>query len=121
MENNSETLGPRLARLRIAKGLTQTQLGKLAGAGQSTIATLEKDGRTKTPGSIVEIAHVLGVDAYYLKHGVRSLVAGDKIIDQVVELMSHTEKHGRTVVLDKAVEMQKMYPIQESDKANWRK
>lgn len=111
METDNESLGARLARLRKAKGLSQEQLRKLAGVGQSTIASIENGSRTKVPGSLIDIAHALGVDAYYLKYGVTTMIAGDKIINEVVELLKKTEKEGKAVVLDKAKDMNQQYPL----------
>lgn len=64
-----ETLGERVKRIRETRGLTQQQLADQAGLGQSTINGIEKGSRQKQPASIIEIAHVLRVDAYWLKTG----------------------------------------------------
>jgi transcriptional regulator with XRE-family HTH domain len=111
MENTVESLGERLARLRKAKGLTQDQLAKLAGVGQSTVGGIEKNARAKIPGSLIDIAHALGVDAYYLRYGVSALVANDMMIDKVVSLMRETAKEGKAIVLDKAGDVQAQYPL----------
>jgi len=73
----TETLGQRVARLRTDRGLTQKQLADAAGLGQSTIAGMEKDARDKAPSSLIEIAHALGVDAYWLKTG-KGIAPGDQ-------------------------------------------
>lgn len=111
MSINPESLGERLTRIRLMRGLTQIQLAKAAGVGQSTVASIEKNARSTIPGSLIDIAHALHVDAYYLKYGVKQFVAGDKVIDQVVELMKSTAKEGKAVVLDKAMDIQKQYPL----------
>lgn len=67
---NMETLGERVKRLRVSLGLTQEQLASKASVGQSTITGIEKGARNKAPSSIVEIAHALDVDAYWLKTGI---------------------------------------------------
>jgi len=64
-----ETTGERVTRLRTALELTQDQLAKKAGVAQSTINGIEKGARQKMPSSLIEIAHALGVDAYWLKTG----------------------------------------------------
>lgn len=64
-----ETLAERVIRLREAKGWKQKDLIRESGAPQSTVASIENGDRSKAPSSIVEIAHALGVDAYYLKTG----------------------------------------------------
>lgn len=111
-----ETIGKRLTRLREAKGITQAQLAKIAGVGQSTVAGIENESRIKTPGSLIEIAHALGVDAYYLKYGVETLVANDTAIHQVVDLMKKTAREGKSVVLDKAKDMRQQYPLEDYSK-----
>ncbi|MRR49349.1 MAG: XRE family transcriptional regulator [Rhodocyclaceae bacterium] len=116
MKKEPETLGDRLSRLREDKRLTQTQLAKLAGVGQSTVAGIESGARSTVPGSLIDIAHALGVDAYYLKHGVQPLIAGDKLINEVAELMKTTAKEGNAVILDKAREMAKQYPREDLSK-----
>ena len=104
-----ETLGQRFKRLRIAAGLTQGQLADRAKCGQSTISGLENDTRTKRP-DLITLAHVLGVDAYYLLTGVHTVIAGDKRINEVVELMQAMRSEGRAIVLDKARDAVKEYP-----------
>lgn len=111
-----ETLGERIRRLREAKGYSQGELGRLIGAGQSTISTLEKDGRTKRPDLIL-LAHALGVDAYYLKMGVESLLCGDSAIHEVAKLMQGMSSEGKAIVLDKARDMEKQYPKRSKEKA----
>lgn len=111
MTKLEESLGDRLARLRKAKGLSQDELAKLAGVGQSTVAGIEKNARSKQPAALIDIAHALGVDAYYLKYGIRPLVANDVMIDKVVSLMKETAKEGKAIVLDKARDVQTQYPV----------
>lgn len=105
-----ETLGQRLKRLRNAIGLTQGDLAKKAGCGQSTISGLENDTRPKRP-DLIEIAHVLGVDAYYLRTGVATIIAGDRRINEVVDLMMSMRSEGRAIVLDKARDVAREYPL----------
>lgn len=64
-----ETLGERVIRLREARGWNQSALAKESGIGQSTVAGIEGGSRNKAPSSLIEIAHALGVDAYWLKTG----------------------------------------------------
>lgn len=79
MIDTKETLGQRLARIRQEKGFTQDQLAKLAGVGQSTVGGIESGSRAKVPGSLIDIAHALGVDSYYLRYGIRSIVGFEKL------------------------------------------
>jgi transcriptional regulator with XRE-family HTH domain len=57
------------ARMKTERGeQTQQQIADKAGISQSTIGVLES-GTQQTSGYIPEIAHALGVDAYWLKTG----------------------------------------------------
>lgn len=64
-----ETLGERVKRLRLARGFTQQELGAKAGVAQSTISGVEKGERQIQPSSLIELAHALHTEAYYLKYG----------------------------------------------------
>jgi transcriptional regulator with XRE-family HTH domain len=61
-----ETQGQRLKRLRKAKGLTQRELGKFGGLGQTAIANIEADVRGYGSG-IVGIAKALDTTPEYLQ------------------------------------------------------
>jgi transcriptional regulator with XRE-family HTH domain len=63
-----ETLATRLKKAREDKGWTQTELAANAKVKQSFIGALEAKNQ-KTSGWLPEIAHALGVDAYWLKTG----------------------------------------------------
>lgn len=110
-----ETIGERLESARVARGLTQEALAKAAGVKQSTIAGIENGSRNKRP-DLVPIAHALGVDAYWLRNGVRTVIAGDKRINQVVELMERMGEIGRAIMLDKAKDVAKEYPAEPKAK-----
>jgi len=62
------TLGGRIAFARKAQKLTQAELAKLAGIGQSSIALLES-GSTKAPLRALELAQALQVSLEWLLHG----------------------------------------------------
>lgn len=64
-----ETLAERVIRLREAKGWEQKDLVRESGLPQSTVASIEKGDRGKARSPLVELAHALNVDAYYLKTG----------------------------------------------------
>ncbi len=72
---------------------------------------LENNERTERPDLIL-IAHALGVDAYWLKTGIETIIAGDKRINEVVKLMQRTADDGRLVVLDKARDIARDHPRQ---------
>lgn len=112
-----ETLANRLIRLRQEKGFaTQEALAKAARIRQSFIGAFEA-GNQKTSGYLPEIAHALGVDAYYLKTGIESLTSGDSMIHEVVQRMQRMSREGKAIVLDKAKDMENQYPKRSEAKA----
>ena len=68
-----QTMGERIKMLRIAKGLTQTELGDLVGAAKTTVSQWENDGvndiKLKTFLLLVE---ALGTRYEYLVYGPKS-------------------------------------------------
>ena len=110
-----KTLADRLRETRKAKGWSGLELAKRAGIRQSFIGALES-GAQETSGWLPEIAHALGVDAYWLKTGIETIIAGDKRINEVVKLMQATSDGGRLVVLDKARDVAKEHPHDTSGK-----
>jgi phage repressor protein C with HTH and peptisase S24 domain len=81
------TFGKRVAKLREEKKLSQEELGKIAGIGQSTIAQIEK-GRNKSTKRIIELAEALDTTPNYLINGVIDL----SIAPASSEIDSYTEK-----------------------------
>ncbi|MBV2160223.1 LexA family transcriptional regulator [Achromobacter denitrificans] len=61
-------LKDRLAEARTESGLSQAQLAKAVGAGQSTIASIE-NGRNKGSSLFLDIARTLGVNVEWLMEG----------------------------------------------------
>ncbi len=59
-------LGERLANLRREKGLSQAELARLLGLGQSTIAMYEKNRRTPDPATLERLADFFHVSVDYL-------------------------------------------------------
>ena len=57
----AETLGDRIRKFRLAKGLTQTELGKMVGVSQRVITYYEVRGVSPPPDLLVKIADALGV------------------------------------------------------------
>lgn len=62
------TLAERMKAIRDQKGWSQTELARRSGVKQSFIGALEAKNQ-KTSGFLPELAHALGVDAYWLKTG----------------------------------------------------
>lgn len=110
-------LADRLIETRLEKGFTsQEALAKAAKIRQSFIGALEA-GNQKTSGFLPEIAHALGVDAYWLKTGIKTLVAGDQKIDDVVEAMKRMSSEGKAVVLHEARKALADYPAAKTKRA----
>jgi phage repressor protein C with HTH and peptisase S24 domain len=65
-----ETIGDRLKTIRLERGLTQEQLGKIAGVGKMAISKIES-GRTKSPEAITiePICRKLGYSFQWLMSG----------------------------------------------------
>ncbi|KDN12732.1 HTH-type transcriptional regulator prtR [Snodgrassella communis] len=81
------TFGKRVAKLREEKKLSQEELGKIAGIGQSTIAQIEKD-RNKSTRKVIELAEALDTTPNYLINGVVDL----SMAPASSEIGSYTEK-----------------------------
>ena len=68
MERSRSTPLPGLAAHRRRQGLTQRQLGALAGVAQTTVQQLESLSRGAYPQSIRKLASALGVAPEELLH-----------------------------------------------------
>lgn len=111
------TLAERLKKAREEKGFaTQQALADHLRIRQSFIGALESKGQQSSK-YMPEIAHALGVDAYWLKTGIRTLVAGDQKIDDVVTLMKQTAPEGRAIVLHEARKALDAYPLATAKRA----
>jgi transcriptional regulator with XRE-family HTH domain len=66
MRNETETLGQRLQRLRLAAGMTQAQLAEAAGVPVATLRGWEIDRREPGLRPAVQLARALGVTAEVL-------------------------------------------------------
>jgi len=64
-----DSLGGRLTRCRIEKGLTQQNLAVAVGTSQAVVQRIET-GKCKHPRNIARIAKVLGVAPAWLMYGV---------------------------------------------------
>jgi transcriptional regulator with XRE-family HTH domain len=68
MERPRSTLLPGLAEHRRRRGLTQRQLGKLAGVAHTTVQRLESLSRGAYPQTMQKLATALGVAPEELLH-----------------------------------------------------
>jgi transcriptional regulator with XRE-family HTH domain len=69
MERPRSTLLPGLAAHRYRRGLTQRQLGKLAGVAHTSVQRLESLKRGAYPQTLRKLATALGVAPEELLHG----------------------------------------------------
>ena len=100
-----ETIGERVRRLRDLRGYTQQELADRAGLAQSTISGVEKGERQVQPSSLIELAHVLNTEAYYLKSGTgkQSLDATpDETIQTLIEAFPLLDEGVREIWLSSA-------------------
>jgi len=112
-----KTLAERLRKTREEKGFaTQQALADHLHIRQSFIGALESKGQESSK-YMPEIAHALGVDAYWLKTGIKTLVAGDQKIDDVVEAMKLMSNEGKAIVLHEAKKALADYPIPKQKRA----
>jgi transcriptional regulator with XRE-family HTH domain len=65
-QQRTQPFGDRLRSLRKAKGLTQTELGKLIGASQRVVVYYEREGGSPSPELLLKFAKALGVSCEIL-------------------------------------------------------
>ncbi|MBQ3142083.1 MAG: helix-turn-helix transcriptional regulator [Bacilli bacterium] len=65
--------GSRLKELRINRGLTQSELGKILNVTKATICCYEKGNRTPTIENLIDLVNYFGISADYL-------IGHDKIV-----------------------------------------
>ena len=58
--------GQRLKKLRKEKGLTQTDLGKMLGVGKSAVCCYEKELRSPSSETIMDLVNIFAVSADYI-------------------------------------------------------
>lgn len=59
-------IGSRLKELRISRGVTQEELGKILGVTKASICCYEKGTRTPTIENLIDLVEYFGVSADYL-------------------------------------------------------
>jgi DNA-binding XRE family transcriptional regulator len=64
--DHSETLGQKVDRLRLNKGMTLEELAIEAGVDKKTVLRITKNGKRANPGTLKKLADALGVPASYL-------------------------------------------------------
>lgn len=69
MRAMEETMGSRIAALMQAKGLSQSEVGRLLGVRRATVHQWVHDISQPTPVNLVMLAELLGTDVHYLVFG----------------------------------------------------
>lgn len=96
----SETLGDRIRRFRLAKGLTQTELAARIGVPQQTVTYYEVHGVSPPPKLLVKLADALDVSTDVLlgrKTKRKTLPSPENLrrwrrLKRIEELPSHDQK-----------------------------
>ncbi len=99
MVKNSSTLAKRLIQARSAAGMTQGDVAQAIGITQPSYSSLER-GVSKRTNYIGSLAHVLGVDAYWLETGAGQMRKLG-VAEQLAEYAMPTEKRRILHALDK--------------------
>lgn len=91
-------LGQRIKEARLAKGLSQAELGKLIGVSKVTICWYESNSRTPTLENFEKLIEVLEITADYALGREVSVVSEDsnyvvKIAKKDLEILSELKKH----------------------------
>jgi transcriptional regulator with XRE-family HTH domain len=76
----AETVGDRIRRFRLAKGLSQTELGKRLGVSQRVVTYYEVRGISPTPDLLIKLADALGVST--------DMLLGRKALPRQVAVLS---------------------------------
>ena len=87
-----ESLGDRIRRHRLAKGLTQAQLGQRIGLSQRVVAYYELKGSSPPPEVLVKIADVLDVSTDVLLGRKKTGRAGDREPARDVRRLRHLQR-----------------------------
>ena len=58
--------GSRLKKLRKEKGLTQTELGEMLGVGKSAVCCYEKETRSPSSETIIDLVNIFAVSSDYI-------------------------------------------------------
>jgi transcriptional regulator with XRE-family HTH domain len=130
------TLKDRLKEARKAAGYSQAALADLAKCGQTTIASIE-NGRNQGSTVLARLAEILGVEPLWLSEGrgckkrgeidaaigtnverIKPKSAHESRIDEIVTLLRSTSMEGLAVILDRAKDAAREYPLAKQTRAS---
>jgi|ERR1700752_3009370 len=87
------SFGKRLAKARIEKGYSQTELGEIAGVHYTQIGRYEKKGVVPAGDVLGKIANALGVTADFLMSGTTNDLANSTLNDkELIALFKRMEE-----------------------------
>ncbi len=95
--NSRPAFGERIARLRVAAGLTQEQLAEAMGVTQRVVTYWEREARSVRADQLAELAGVLGTGVDALLHG--SGPAKKQRLPAVIEKLQSLPKKRQTEIL----------------------
>ena len=95
--NSRPAFGERIARLRVAAGLTQEQLAEAMGVTQRVVTYWEREARSVRADQLAELAGVLGTGVDALLHGSGS--AKKQRLPSVIEKLQSLPKKRQTEIL----------------------
>ncbi len=97
----AKLLGERIRRIRKEKGLSQEQLGELAGLSEKYIGQVERGEKNLTIESQYKIAHGLNLSLEELFRSLDPIVREDAL-GELLELLSNRPKADQSMILEVA-------------------
>ncbi|WP_027093224.1 MULTISPECIES: helix-turn-helix domain-containing protein [Bacillales] len=101
MTEIAKLLGERIRRIRKEKGLSQEQLGELAGLSEKYIGQVERGEKNLTIESQYKIAHGLNLSLEELFRSLDPIVREDAL-GELLELLSNRPKADQSMILEVA-------------------
>lgn len=93
----------RLKKARVDKGLSQTELGKLAGVHYTQIGRYENKGSQPSADVLAKIANILEVSSDYLTNGTtgelaEKTISDKEVLNQFKEIEDLPEKEKKSIL-----------------------
>lgn len=113
----SETIYERIRRLRLAKGMTQSELAAKVGySGKDMVSRVEAGKVDITRSRLMQFADALGVSSLFLFNGSESVEDIGKELPPISETDKLIEKYNMLDAEDKARIRERIDMLLESDK-----
>jgi len=94
----AKVIGKAIARLRLARELTQEQLAEQLGIGSEAVSRLERGVVMPTVGRLVELADLLNCDVAELLAEVSPRISDQA--QHLSRLLANLSEHDRTLVIE---------------------